>query len=279
MKKVLVPCDFSGPAVNAFRFALDIASPSKGTVHLLNVIELPVVHNSLLMPVVTFEQVLLDELKAASEKEFKKLTDRYETDGVKIVTEVLFGITAHKIIDYAAEKSVDIIVMGSHGASGMKEYFIGSNAEKIVRISPVPVLVVKNYPKEPIKNIVFPNTLETAYQHDLVTGVKALQEFFKAQLHIVWINTPINFVSDTITRKRLVDFADRFMLKNFTINIFNHPNEENGIIHFTEMIQGDMIAMGTSGRKGLAHWLNGSMTEDIVNHVKCPIWTSVLKRA
>jgi hypothetical protein len=77
-----------------------------------------------------------------------------------------------------------------------REFFIGSNAEKIVRQADVPVLVLKDEYKGPIKNIVFPNTLETEDQEDLVQKIKALQHFFKAHLHIVWINTPVNFTTD-----------------------------------------------------------------------------------
>ena len=56
MKKILVPCDFSKQAINAYRFALDIAAQSKGTILLLHVIELPVLHDSVLMPVLNFEE-------------------------------------------------------------------------------------------------------------------------------------------------------------------------------------------------------------------------------
>ena len=159
----------------------------------------------------------------------------------------------------------------------MREFFIGSNAEKIVRNSPVPVLVMKDYYKGPIKNIVFPNTLETEHQEDLTMKVKALQAFFKARLHIVWINTPLNFTSDRVTRERLEAFAKRFMLKDYTINIFNQTDEEKGIVEFANSIKGDLIAMGTHGRKGFARVFNVSLAEDVVNHYKGLVWTYSLK--
>lgn len=277
MKKILVPCDFSKPAINAYRFALDVASVNRGTVHLLHVIELPVLHDSVLMPVLNFEEALFKELKEKSENEFKKVTGKYSAEGVKVKTEVIFGAPSKMILDYAKDQSIDLIIMGSHGASGLREFFIGSNAEKIVRNSSIPVLVLKDYFKGPIKNIVFPNTLETEKQEDLTMKVKALQNFFKAQLHIVWINTPLNFTSDTITYERLNAFAKRFMLKDYTINIFNHPDEEKGILEFTRSVKGNLIAMGTHGRKGIAHLLNGSLAEDVVNHTKSLIWTYSLK--
>lgn len=279
MKKILVPCDFSKPAISAFRFALDIAAQSKGTVYLLNVIELPVLHDTLLMPVLNFEADLLKELKDKAEKTFARIIEKYKGNEMKIVREVAFGPVSKEIIDFISAQKIDLVVMGSHGASGIREFFIGSNAEKIVRNSPVPVMVVKDYSKgtDSIKNIVFPNTLETEDQEDLTMKVKALQAFFKAHLHIVWINTPLNFTSDTETLKRLQSFADRFMLKDYSLHVFNHRDEEVGILEFSSKIKGDIIAMATHGRKGISHLLNGSLAEDVANHTKGLVWTYSLK--
>jgi nucleotide-binding universal stress UspA family protein len=278
MKKILVPCDFSKPSINAFRFALDVAASSGGTIHLINIIELPVLHDSVLMPVLDFEQALFDELKTKAEDQFKKITDKYKVEDTKIVTKVLFGGVSRMINKYIEDNNIDIVVMGSHGASGLRELFIGSNAERLVRQCPVPVLVVKDYYKGAVKDIVFPNTLDAEDQEDLVNRVKALQSFFKAKLHLVWINTPINFTADHITRKRLTEFAKTYGLKDYTINIFNHPDEETGILQFTKFIKGDLIALGTHGRKGIAHLVNGSLAEDLVNHTKGLVWTYALKR-
>jgi nucleotide-binding universal stress UspA family protein len=277
MKKILVPCDFSEPAINAYRFALDIAQQSKGTIHLLNVIELPILHDTLLMPTLNFEEELLKELKAKAEARFNKLTAKYKTEGAKVVFNVHFGAVSRMILDYITRENIDLVLMGSHGVSGVREFFIGSNAEKIVRRSPVPVLVTKHYYKGPVKHIVFPNTLETEHQEDLVMKVKALQDFFKAHLHLVWINTPLNFTSDTQTNARLEAFAKRFMLKDYTISVFNHTDEEKGILEFTRTVKGDLIAMGTHSRKGISHLLNGSLAEDVVNHNGGFVWTYSLK--
>ena len=273
MKKILVPCDFSDPAINAFLFALDIATQSKGTIHLLNVVELPIMHDTVLMPVLNFEEQLLNDLKENAETRFKKITDKYSAGNSKVSVKTVFGSVSRMIQDYIKEESIDLVVMGSHGATGARELFLGSNAEKMVRNSPVPVLVIKDYYKGPIKNIVFPNTLDTENQEDLVMKVKALQNFFKAHLHIVWINTPLNFTSDGLTNKRLEAFAKRFMLKDYTISVFNNTDEERGILEFADSIKGDLIAMGTRGRKGIAHLINGSLAEDVVNHNKGLVWT------
>jgi nucleotide-binding universal stress UspA family protein len=277
MKKILVPCDFSKPAINALRVAVDIAARAKATVHLIHVIELPVLHDTVLMPVLNFEAALLEELKVKTEKQFIKIREKYKIEGVKIVSKLEFGAPSKAIIEYAHAQAIDLIIMGSHGASGLREFVIGSNAEKIVRKSPVPVLVIKDYFKGTVKNIVFPNSLDTEQQEDLVMKVKELQDFFKAKLHIVHINTPLNFSADDITYSRLKAFVNRYNLKNCTLNVYNHPDGEEGINQFTEKVKGDMIAIGTHGRKGIAHLVNGSLAEDVANHTNKPIWTYTLK--
>ncbi len=277
MKTILVPCDFSKPAVNAFRFALDIADMSKGTVHLLNVVELPVLHDSMIMPVLSFEAELLKDLKEKGNSEFLKLTSKFGKEKIKVIAKVEFGSPSNVINNYAKKCKADLIVMGSHGATGVKEYFVGSNAEKIVRHSKVPVLILKDYYKGPIKHIVFPNTLDTENQEDLVMNIKALQNFFKATLHIVWVNTPVNFTNDSVTQNRLEDFAKRFMFKNFTINIYNHFDTDEGIREFSDSIKANMIAMGTHGRKGISHLVLGSLAESVANHYKGLIWTYAIK--
>lgn len=277
MKKLLVPCDFSTPSLHAFQFALDVAAQANGTVHLLHVVELPVLHDSVLMPVLSFEEDLLEELRKKAEIEFTIIKKKYNKNAVKVIAEVQFGKISDMIRSYTKENDIDVIIMGSHGAAGVREFLVGSNAEKIVRQSDVPVLVLKDEYKGPIKNIVFPNTLETEDQEDLIQKVKALQHFFKAHLHIVWINTPLNFTSDTETRKRLEKFVKRYQFRDYSVNIYNHINPEDGIIEFSKLIDAGLIAMGTHGRTGFAHMIYGSLTESLVNHTDKLVWSYVMK--
>ena len=278
MQKILVPCDFSEQSVNAFRLAADLADQTKGEIHLLHVTEVPVMHDSLLMPTLSFEATLLKELSDNAENQFKKLIADFPTETL-VLSKNVFGNTSLMILDYITENHIELVVMGTKGASGLRELLIGSNAERIVRRSSCPVITVRNYEKlRGIKNIVFPNSLE-AEQDDLIEHVKVLQGFLKAALHVVWINTPGNFTSDSITWIKLKDFAKRFSLEKYTLNIFNDAYEESGVINFAHMINADMIAMGTHGRKGINHIISGSLAEDVVNHIDYPIWTYTIKKA
>lgn len=277
MKKILVPFDFSEQSISAFLFALDIAKQSGGGIQLLHIVELPILHDPLLMPAVVFEKDFLDTLKAKTGEKFEMVIKKYASD-TKVETSLVFGAIHTMIIDFIQKEGADLVVMGTKGAGGLKELLIGSNTEKIVRRSPVPVIAVKKYVNgTSIKNIVFPHAPDTADHEDLVMKVKALQRFFNAKLHVIWVNTPAIFKPDTEIRQQLNDFANRYMLKDYTINIFSYTDEETGILQFTNEINGDLIAMGTHGRTGFAHILAGSVTENVVNHVNYPVWTYSMK--
>jgi nucleotide-binding universal stress UspA family protein len=273
MKKILVPMDFGKPAINALEFALDIADKSVGTVQMVHVVELPVMNGTLLMPTLNFEEEMLRSLGENARKSFANLIARYKNRHIEIGSEILYGHVTSRTLDYIDSKHIDLVVMGSHGSEGIREFFAGSNTQKIVRSASVPVLVLKENYKGPIENIVFPVTFEVEEQDGLIDHIKGLQKFFDAYVHLVRVNTPINFTSDTITHKKLDEFARRYEFKNFTTAIFNSEETEAGIVDYTNFVHGDLIAMGTHGRTGIDRVLKGSMTEGLVNHYKGLVWT------
>lgn len=278
MKKIVVPCDFSDQSVSAFRFAMQLETVSKAEIHLLHIIDLRILHDTVLMPVLSFEEEKLKDLKQYAESRFEHLLEKFGPSDRKIKSKVDFGSPFRMILDYIDKHGIDLVVMGTKGVAGMREIFVGSNTEKIVRASTVPVIAVKGDVRPgQIKNIVFPNTVESDSHEDLVMRIKALQHNLKAHLHIVYINTPLNFKQDIRTRENLSHFTRRYMLRDCTTHIFNDMGEEAGILNFSKVVDADMIALGTHGRKGLAHLLNGSLAEDLVNHSTLPVWTYGIK--
>ena len=275
MKKLLVPVDFSEQSINAFRFALDVASKCSGSVLLLHVIALPVLHDSVIVPIEGLRQPLIDELKEVVRQRFSRIIEMYNSHQVGVSTEVVVSNRIHDtIIDQVEKEKADLVVMGTKRASGIWGWMVGSNTENIVRTAPVPVLAIKQYvPGKRIRNIIFPNALDLKNQEELVIKVKALQDLFNARLHIIWVNTPALYQPDSDIRRQLAAFAEKFMLKDFTINVFNYNNEEAGILEFTRQINGDLIAMGTHGLTGFAHLFCGSIAENVATHVDWPVWT------
>lgn len=272
MKKILVPCDFSDTAIQAFKFACELATTSKGELFLLNVIELPTVHGSFMVPIHAYEDAFLKDIKLKAQRNFEKLKDRYGKK-VKVHFSVEHGSVTEGIRKYVDRKRIDLVVMGTHGASGIKEYTIGSNVEKVVRSAKVPVIAIKKAVNvSSLSNIVLPTNLKPTHK-DLANAVKALQKYLKARLHILYVNVPANFSPDRITEKHLLDFARQHEFKNCAIHIYNDTDEESGIINFSSKFKNKIVAMSTHGRKGINRLMSGSIAEDVVNHVDCPIWT------
>jgi nucleotide-binding universal stress UspA family protein len=267
-----VPCDFSNTAVQAFRFACEVASVSKGEVYLLNIIELPALHGSSLVPVHAYESVFLKEVKAKAHRNFEKLKDKW-AGKVKVHLAVENGSVTEGVKRFVDKKRIDLVIVGTHGASGIREYTVGSNAEKIVRSTKVPVIAIKKFMNvTSIKNIVFPTDAKSVNK-ELIDGINSLQNFLKAHLHILYVNVPSRFAPDHYTEKRLIQFAKDFQFRNCSIHIFNDIDEESGIVNFSSRFKNKLIAMSTHGRKGLNHLMQGSVAEDVVNHIDCPIWT------
>jgi nucleotide-binding universal stress UspA family protein len=272
MKNILVPVDFSQHSRHAFQFAAELAEQNGSSIHLLHVIELPVLNDTTLMPTLSFEQEYLNDAAEFAKKGFAKLIKTLK--GAPIITSSIeYGTPTSTILDQLKRKKSDLLIMGTKGASGLKEYFVGSNTEKLVRLSPVPVISIPGPVKlKSIRNLIFPTSLQ-GHQDFVMPGIKQLQDLLKAKLHVVYINTPAIFRRDRESNELLQKFSEKYALKNFTLNIYNDISEDEGVIGFTSGMNNCMVAMATHGRSGIGHLMTGSIAEDIVNHIKTPVWT------
>jgi nucleotide-binding universal stress UspA family protein len=273
VKKILVPCDFSTPAVHAFKLALDIASANQGEVFVLKVIDVPCLYRS--HPCL-YECATIVKLKEEYERQFETLKNLYagtvpvsfsiERDSIR--TSVLKTIDA---------KGIDLVVMGTYGVGAIHDS-IGTNTARTIRSSSVPVIALKAATNIlSIRTIVFALPFEIN-QAELVSMVKSLQNFFRATLHILFVNTPLNFQTDAKTWAVLEEFVRHFNIQNYTLAVRNDNQAQEGIIHYAAEINADMIMLGTHGRKGVSYLLYGSVTEDVVHLANCPVWTCTLQR-
>lgn len=281
MKRILVPTDFSEEARNAFEVAVAIARRTGAAIKLLHVVETPYVPDfSVTGDINTpsgMQQVYVLQLLEATKAQMNKLIGAVPHDGVEVVQEVDVDKPINKIKRTIQEDAVDLVVMGSKGSSGLDEFLIGSNTEKVVRTADCPVLTVKNRQHEfDVREIVLASDFKRE-AGQAMERFKIFQELFGARLHLVYINTPGAFESSGNLYRKLEDAAKRYGLLNYSINIYNDTVEEDGILHFAQDIRADLIMMATHGRTGLAHLLSGSIAEDLVNHTTIPVLTFQLK--
>jgi nucleotide-binding universal stress UspA family protein len=274
MKRILVPCDFSEPAIEAYKFALDLATASEGEVLVLKAIDLPIMlAGGFDVQPYTFDPSILKDLEDDAKKKYAEMKKKQGQLRAQETFHVKVGAVTPMIRNFIDNQKIDLVIMGTHGSTGLNEYLYGSNTERVVRFSPVPVLAIRKAPAiSSVKKIAFPSTLSLD-QTELVSKVKSLQDFFGASLHLLWVNTPAFFRRNQEVNVLLKEFVIHFKLKDYTLNIRNDISEQEGIVAFANEINADIVAMATHGRRGLAHLLTSSIAEDVVNHVQCPIWT------
>ena len=141
MKRILVPTDFSEHAEDALKVASQIAKKNNSEIIILHMLELPSQMNDAVLGGASIPETMLF-MKKANEM-LDQVSSRPYLDGISITEIVKIDKPIHGITQVSKEYEIDLIVMGSHGSSGIEELLIGSNTEKVVRNSEIPVLVIK----------------------------------------------------------------------------------------------------------------------------------------
>ena len=135
---ILVPTDGSEPAGAAVDHAVDLAANSGATLHVLSVVD-----SSAYASLDVSSEQALDELEANAEAATGEIAETAAEAGIEAVAEVSVGTPHEQITDYADAADVDLIVMGTHGRTGLDRFLLGSVTERVVRAAPAPVLTVR----------------------------------------------------------------------------------------------------------------------------------------
>lgn len=271
MKRILVPTDFSEHAEDALKVASQIARKNDSEIIILHMLELPSQMNDAILGGASIPETMLF-MKKANEM-LDEVSSRPFLDNIQVTEIVKIDKPIHGIIQVTKDYNADLIIMGSHGSSGVEELLIGSNTEKVVRNSEIPVLVIK-------KDIANFNTSNIVFASDFSDETKKPFEkllkfasFFESKIHLVTICTPNSFKPTHAAEKTMNDFITEFNLTNYETHIYNDTNIEKGIINFSNRINADIIGMCTHGRTAFAHFFNGSISEGLVNHAVKPVIT------
>jgi nucleotide-binding universal stress UspA family protein len=144
IKRILCPLDFSESSDHALRYAAAMAEQFHAELILLHVVEpiLAALPGDPMLP--NTQQADIDDLVDACRERLDRAVGTVATDGLKVQPLVLNGMPFVEIIRCARDREADLIVLGTHGRSGLAHLLIGSVAERVVRKAPCPVLAVKH---------------------------------------------------------------------------------------------------------------------------------------
>lgn len=275
MKKILVPVDFSKYSEKALEVAASLAKRHGAeiiAVHMMGLSDAVITREE---SKEVFEAMYYMRL---AEKRFSEFLDKDYLDGLKVTDTVHNYKVFSELNEVAVDLGADLIVMGSHGTSGLREVFVGSNTEKVVRTSEIPVLVIKNRaPNFQPENGVF----ACDFMENSIGPYKRAKWMFDLlgiNMQLLYINLAGDFRSTREIEKRILNFMTKaeepnpFIALNDVVQ-YNDYSVEAGIFAYSQVSNTDIIAIPTQGRQGLAHFFSGSIGEDVVNHSELPVLT------
>jgi len=269
MKRVLVPIDFSECSEYAAKVAASIVRKNNGKLFLLHVLNLPQYQDEKVKSIEDIPEVqpALMQIRA----KFAEFVKKPFLRGINIAEVLLFENVYDTVTEFSRENDINLVVMGSHGSAGIREFFIGSNTQKIVRMSDAPVLAVKNDIKRfDLKKVVFATDFSSNSFHAF-ERIEMLFNLYKSKIYFLKVNTKENFETSNITKSKAEPFLKDIRFKDSELVVINHTSIAAGIIEFADELKPDIIAMATEGRNTLYQIFNESIAEKIVNHSSFPI--------
>lgn len=274
MKTIIVPVDFSEYSEYALKIAASLSKKTEVNVLALHMLD---IQTDMINEKPSYFQERTVFLLELAKKRFREFLKKDYLAGVKVTPVIKHFKVFSEVNEIAKQENADLIIMGSHGATGMKELFIGSNTEKVIRSSEVPVMVIKS----DFSNFNFDDVVyATDFSKESIGAyirIKSIIEEFNGKMHILYVNTPYENFKTTSEMESLAakffEISDGNIEKLKEVNFVSDKTVEEGILNFADSVGADLIAVSTHARKGFAHFFKGSLSEDIANHSTLPILT------
>lgn len=269
MKRILIPVDFTELADHAYNLTQSLFAGDKIELHILSVVTVT--------PDVLFdtsgeliEDGIIDLKQMQDQKlEFDSSMDEWVRGKKNIVnTKVKIGRLTGDILNYIDENNINLLVMGTSGATGMKEFLMGSHTAYIAMRSPIPVLSVKSdLSDKPFDDVVLAGDFRDPQMLDL-SIIKDILKRKKSRLHLLKVNTPGDFEINSAVYNRMQEFCELNEISNARFHLYSDYTVEKGIISFSDQMKADLIAIGTQQRTGLSRVIKRSISYEAINHLK-----------
>lgn len=275
LTKIVHPTDFSAVSNTALRFAAAIARKAGSKIMLAHVYERPYITESYvggLRPAVNTE---MDKaLHESINQQIEELASSDLVKGVALSKKTFHDMPAWKIVDNLDADS-GMIVMGTRGHSGILHGgLLGTNAERVIRRSEIPVLVV---PENTLTDGTFSKILlATDFKSPLnvfLPFVIELAKAFDADLYLTHINTASNFGSSDFAEDQFEALKKNHPYAKLHLLVHNSEDVANAVRDLTQKKGFDLVAMLTHGRTGIGALLQSSITEELSKTLRVPLLT------
>ena len=274
--KILIPTDFSVQAEYAYLMVKKLEEKTPAEIHFVHVMDVPdTVSIDSTGKIQTCGEIDVAYLVSQKEIIDRKLNNLKVIYGEKIHTHLVLGKITDSIIQFSAAEKMDLIVMGTKGAWGIKEKLSGSETQFIARKSEIPVLsLMCDRSDLIIKNILLVHDFTNPMNQNL-TLLKKLIKAFGAKVHQLRIVSKQTNAERETQLKLMDKYASENGITDYENHLLNDSDVENGVIHFNQMQEVDIVCIGTHGKGGLFHV---SATEKLIKHLFKPIISFHLKK-
>jgi len=216
MFKVLLPTDFSDNALNAIHYAEKLFRDEKCTFYLLNTYT-PVIYSyDFQMNTGGYLGEVSDVIKNNSKSELNKIKDKFSNVKHSVETIASFNILTDEVIEIVNDNDIDLIIMGTKGATGAREVLFGSNTIHIIKKAKCPVLAIPDgYFFEKPSDILFPTGYKVDYSEKQLNILKTISAIYKSKVHVLHVSYSRDLNQEEINNKLkleklLVDFNDTY---------------------------------------------------------------------
>lgn len=268
--KVLIPTDFSVQAEYAYLLVNKLSEKIPVEIHFLHVLEMPdtVTMNSVGI-IQTCGEIDVSYVLKQKEIAERKLAQLKTLYGEQLHTHFVLGKLTDQVVQFAADNHFDVIAMGTKGAWGFKEKVSQSETQVIARLSEIPVLSLKCDRSDlEVNHILMVHDFSQPEQLKL-SLLKKLIASLQPTIHLLQITDAKSNEAAVIANMKA--FASLNGIINFQTHTLRDADVENGVIHFNQMHDMDLICIGTHGKTGLQRILHPSATEKLINHLFKPI--------
>ncbi|MEL1242693.1 universal stress protein [Flavobacterium sp. DGU11] len=271
MKKILFPTDFSAASLNAFVYALHLAKNINAEIITLHVYELPIGlaidnYDFLLENYNIGEWGVFENFKSEVPK-LRDIAERERMEHIPVTHMLERGIPVDEIVTTAASERADIIVMGTKGATGLKEVFLGTIAEKVIRHAKSFVIAVpEGYAYEPIQKVLFLTEYEK-YETGLLKKAKGFADIFKAHIHVLEVKKH----NDDAIGVHISKWKDSFKSDDITFSFINTDATEDLILEFIDYHKINIAAMSIHHKNLFERLFLFSLSKQMAFHSTIPV--------
>lgn len=271
MKTILFPTDFSPGADNAFNYAIGLSDKLKAKIILFNSFHIPAYSG------VPIDEDVEEQLMNIANDQLQNLKDKalLQNRNLDVKNVVNYGFAVDKIISTAEENHADMVIMGTKGASGFKEVFIGSNAASVLEKAPCPVLVIpENAEFKNFEKIAFATNFRDS-DFDSITSLTEIAALFNSEIMIVHVSQVApteDYESDLLQwYKDELKKKTNFEYKNISFHDLVGGNVDYELEDFIEKNKVDLLALSMRKRNIFSKLFDRSLTKKMAYHSHTPL--------